>query len=142
MFKEPLHTTHPYKGVLNYKNEGGYRLTVEIDEELANYYRSLIPKYFPYLKPRWPSHITVVRTEKETPVNREHWGKYHGQEIEFQYDPIIRSGKMYYWLNIWCVELENIREELGLPVVSMFTLPPAGYTKCFHCTIANMKFEE
>jgi hypothetical protein len=80
-----------------------------------------------------------VRPEKEAPVNLEHWGKYEGEPLTFLYEPYVYEGTVYYWLNIWCVRLEEMRRELGLPVVSQFTLPPEGFTKCFHCTIANKK---
>jgi len=126
-------------GVLRYEFEIGHKLVVEVDQQLSDYYRSLIPKFVSTNRPRYSAHITVVRQEKETPVNLEHWGKYEGQEIEFFYSPIIQQGKVYFWLNTFCTKLEDIRLELGLPVVSQYTLPPEGFRKCFHCTIANMK---
>ena len=124
-------------GKLRYSGE--YRLVVEVDPELARYYRALIPSWLPANRPRWPAHITIVRPEKEVPIHLEYWGKYEGDSVPFLYDPEIKSGKIYYWLNIWCKRLEDIRTELGLPVRSEFTLPPEGFVKCFHCTIANMK---
>jgi hypothetical protein len=126
-------------GILSYDASDSYRLTVEVNHQLAAYYRSLIPKYLRAKPPRWPAHITVVRPIKETPVKLEHWGKYHGEKVEFLYEPYVHFGKMYYWLNILCKELEDIRLELGLPVVSPYTLPPDGFGKYFHCTIANCK---
>lgn len=128
-------------GVLKYSSNGNdfYRLTVEVDQEISNYYRSLIPKWHDVNRPRWPAHITVVRPEKEKPVFLEHWNKHNNREIEFQYTPTVFQGKVYFWLNAFCTELEQIRKELGLPVRSEFTLPPEGFTKCFHITIANLK---
>jgi hypothetical protein len=69
----------------------------------------------------------------------EVWGKYEGQEIDFSYENVIHSGTVYYWLNAFSTKLEEIREELGLPVSSQYTLPPEGFVKCFHITIANQK---
>jgi len=112
---------------------------VEVDQDLSDYYRSLIPPWKPVNKSMWSAHITLVRPGKEVPINTEHWGKYEGESIEFLYEPRVYSGKVYYWLNIWCKRLEDIRLELGLPVISEFTLPPDGFIKCFHCTIGNMK---
>ena len=126
-------------GTIKYDNSSGWRLTIEVDQELTDYYRSLIPPWKPVNRPRWPAHITLVRPEKEVPVCQEHWGKYEGESLKFLYEPYVHEGKVFYWLNIWCVRLEEIRRELGLPVVSEFTLPPEGFTKCFHCTIANKK---
>jgi len=129
-------------GTIRYDNESGYRLTVEVDKELSNYYYSLIPKYLKASRPRWAAHVTVVRPEKEIPINLQHWRKYENQVVEFVYDPYICFGKSYYWLNIWCPKLEDIREELGLSVYSKWTLPPEGISKKFHCTIANSKIED
>jgi len=125
------------KGVLRYS--GANRLAMEIDQGLADFYRCLIPKYMPCNRPRWAAHVTVVREEKEEPVHREFWGRYEGEEVPFLYSPIIQTGKVYYWLNVFCTRLEDIRIELGLPCVSQYTLPPEGFRKCFHCTIANQK---
>jgi len=133
-----MNNLHKTTGILRYSPEG-YRLAVEAEQEISDYYRSLIPKWLPVNRPRWPAHITVVRQEKETPVNLEFWGRYEGEPVEFWYSPEIQQGKVYYWLNCFCRKLEDIRLELGLPVVSQYTLPPEGFRKCFHMTIANCK---
>jgi len=128
----------PSIGKLRYSDEG-WKLIVEVDKGIAEYYRALIPKWLPVMPTRYDPHITVVRQEKEEPVHKEHWKKYQGEEVEFFYSPIVQQGKVYYWLNIFCVQLEDIRLELGLPVRSEFTLPPEGFRKCFHMTVANKK---
>lgn len=126
-------------GKIKYDTSGGYRLTVEIDWELGRYYRSQIPKYIRVNAPRYPPHITVVRLGKEIPPNLKPWGKYKNERVEFFYEHYLHQGKIYFWLNVWCIRLEQIREELGLPVISQYTIPPEGFKKCFHATIANMK---
>jgi len=127
-------------GRLHYSQEDGqYRLVVEVDQGLSDYYRALIPKWIAVNKPRWPAHITVVRPYKETPVNLEHWGKYEGELVTFEYENYLHTGKVYFWLNVFCKRLEEIRAELGLPVSSEFTRPPTGFLKCFHMTVANCK---
>ena len=128
---------HKSKGILRYGENS--RLVVEVDRGLADYYRSLIPKWREMQPQMHPPHITVVRTGKEEVPNKEFWGKHEGEEIEFFYDPTIKEGTVYYWLNVFSVRLEEIRRELGLPVQSEYTLPPEGYTKCFHMTLANKK---
>lgn len=125
------------KGILEYSEN--WRLVVRVEQDLADYYRSLIPKWMDVQRPRWPAHITVVRQEFETPVHKNHWWKYNNKPIDFLYEPKIHQGELYYWLNVYCVELENIREELGLPYRSRYTQPPKGFKKFFHCTIANKK---
>lgn len=127
-------------GKIHYDDNEGFRLTVEVSQELSDYYRSLIPKHFRVNKPRWPAHITVVRPEKETPPKLRYWGNYEGEQTSFLYEPYILEGNGYCWLNVWCKRLETLRDELGLPIVSKYTLPPAGHTKCFHCTIG--RYEE
>ncbi len=124
-------------GTLRY--QGPNRLVVEVDQDIADYYRKLIPPWKTVFRSRWPAHITVVRAGKEIPVHTEHWGKYEGMPILFFYRPQIHEGKIYYWLEICCAILEDIREELGLSLVSQYTLPPAGFRKVFHMTIGNMK---
>lgn len=41
-----------------------WKVNVLIDDELANYYRSLIPKYYKVAKQKYQTHITLVRREK------------------------------------------------------------------------------
>jgi len=125
------------KGTIRYDDNAGFRLTVEVNQDLSNYYRALIPRCYRVNRPRWAAHITVVRPEKEIPPLIRYWGDYEGEEIEFMYDPYIHQDKGYYWLNTWCNRLEYIRTELGLPYHSPFTLPPSGFTRNFHCTIGN-----
>jgi hypothetical protein len=114
------------------------RAVVEIDPEIANYYRSLIPKHITFKKPLHPAHISVVR--KAIPENMEFWGKYEGEIITFEYDPYICFSEKYCWLRCYSTRLEDIREELGLPRHSPVTRPP-DETPCFHTTIANFKME-
>jgi len=132
---------YPSTGRLHYDldTEGYHRLAVQCDQGLADCYRSLIPKYYNAKRPRYPAHITVVRSYKEIPPNLEPWGKYQGEKIEWFYEPVIRMGTTYFWLNALCNRLEDIRIELGLPVRSEYTRPPEGFRKYFHMTIANMK---
>jgi len=131
---------HESSGILRYsQGEFGYKLVVEIDKQLSEYYRSLIPKWIQTNKQAYKPHITACRCYKETPVNLEHWGKYEGEEVFFKYSPIVHFGKVYCWLNIFCKRLEEIRAELGLPVSSEYTRPPEGFLRCFHSTLGNTK---
>ena len=114
-----------------------HKLIVEIDPNIAAFYRSLIPKWHDWNVPLYPSHISVVR--KEEIPNLDLWGKHEGEEVKFLYSPIVQMGKVYFWLNVFCKRLEEIRVELGLPVSSPYTRPPEGFQKCFHTTIANNK---
>lgn len=130
---------HISTGPLRYSfdERTGYKLVVEVDPELSRYYRSLIPKYHAVNPQRYSPHISVVR--REIPLNLEPWGKHEGEIVEFQYDSYIHRGTTYWWLNVFCVRLENVRLELGLPVSSEFTRPPDTFIKVFHTTLANSK---
>jgi len=127
------------QGKLRYSQN--YKLVVEVEQDIVDFYRSLIPKSIKVSRGRWPAHITVVREKDglDFPPNMEFWGKYEGEIIEFLYSNQIEYGKIYYWLNVYCVKLEEIRKELGLPYVSRIALPPEGFKKCFHMTIGNTK---
>ena len=127
-------------GYLRYSGQGDrLKLVVEIDKDLSDYYRSLIPKSFHVQKPRWPAHCTVVRTSKERPALLDAWKKYEGERIELEYNPYVMIDNVYYWLNTWNDRLVDIRTELGLPPKSRLTMSPSGGHQCFHITIANKK---
>lgn len=127
-----------FSGILHYSIvDIGYKLVVEVDQQLADYYFKLIPKYKNVNRQKYPAHISLVRYE--TPVNLNKWGCDEGKSVVFCYDNEIKNGKVYYWLNVFSRQLEGIRMDLGLPIHSQYTLPPEGFTKCFHMTIANTK---
>lgn len=133
---------HKSTGTLHYErgikeNREWFKVFVDVDQGLSDYYRSLIPKHIVTNRPMYPAHVSVVR--REVPQKMEAWEKYEGKEIEFLYDPTINIGSVYCWLDVFCQELEEIRVELGLSVDSEITRPPEGFKRCFHCTIANFK---
>lgn len=124
-------------GILNYS--GTNRLVLQIDRGIADFYRSLIPKYYPNNRPMHSAHVTVVRIGKEEPVHREFWGRYEGEEVPFLYSPIVQLDNTYFWLDVFSVRLEEVKKELGLPVASRYAIPPPGFIKTWHMTLANQK---
>lgn len=129
---------HKSKGPLRYSmGNAGFKLIVEVDPGIASLCKALLPKSVILNPTRYSPHISVIR--KEIPVLLEHWGKYEGQMAEFEYTNFVYSSKIYWWINVFSKQLENIRLELGLPVSSPYTRPPEGYEKCFHSTIGNTK---
>jgi hypothetical protein len=122
-------------GILQYY-DNPYKLIVTIDSEIANFYRSLIPKYIIFNRPMYAPHISVVR--KEVVPNLDPWGKYHEQEICFDYENYIYISDNYLWLNVYSTQLENIRLELGMSNTSQVTKSPDGQHR-FHTTIGNFK---
>jgi hypothetical protein len=121
-------------GTLEYgeSRDGEPKAVLQMDDNIGKYYRSLIPKYIYARAPMYPTHVTVVRNGREKPVNMEYWGKYEGEQVEYEYSPLIGLDYPYYFLRAWSSRIEEIRLELGLP-------------KCrpefndFHITIANVK---
>jgi len=130
---------HKSKGTLRYSHAGdaGFKLVLEVDPGIASFCRAMIPKHITLNPQRYAPHISVVRHEHN--VNMEHWGKYEGQEVEFEYTNYIHNGSVYWWINAFSNRLEEIRTELGLYIHDKYTQPPEGYKKCFHITLGNCK---
>lgn len=112
-----------------------WKVNVRIEDDLARYYRSLLPKYWTVNQQKYPPHITVVRREKIP--NKQFWRKYEGKEIEFGHSS-VKKGTVYYWLEAYSDFLCELRVELGLPPHNDLTKPP-DKKSCFHMTIGNMK---
>lgn len=130
---------HKSVGVLRYSRgpHDGFRLVMDADQAIMDYYRDLLPPWKKANPQKYGAHVSVVR--KETPVNLEFWGRYEGEEIEFNYPGQVFFGTVYCWLNVFCTRLEEVRTELGLSVSAEYTRPPEGFLKCFHLTLGNYK---
>lgn len=116
-------------GILVYYND---YCVAYVDKEIARYYLSLIPKYY-YVQPQaYPPHITIVRRRIEVPPNQEYWRKYHGQSIDIQYEPGIKTDGTYFFLDAYSNDVSKIRKELGLPQYR------DGF-KCYYITVGNIK---
>lgn len=127
-------TLYESVGVIAYREEF---MILNVDQGIVDYYRALMPKYLWNHRQRWPAHISVVRHEMAE--DQELWRSFEGEQIYFQYSNIVHVGKIYYWLNAFSIQLEEIRLSLGLPVHSQYTIPPEGFKKCFHITLGNFK---
>lgn len=125
-----MENKYPTTGIMRYA--GSDKAYLEIDPQIAAFYRSLIPKWIDYNVPMYPPHITVVRTGKEVPKNIQVWGKYEGKEIPFEYENTVGYDGTYYYLRVFSPEIERIRMELGLPRMR-------PQFNDFHITIANSK---
>lgn len=127
------------EGYLRYRigPEGGYSLRLEVEQDILEYYRWLLPPYVQTNKPMYPAHISVVR--KEVPPNLTAWGNHEGEEVDFVYYNVIFTSETYLWLNVYSRRLEEIRRELGLEVSSRYRQPPEGFSQTFHMTIGNFK---
>lgn len=122
------------QGTLQYSYSGQYKLWLLIDEEIGNYYRSLIPVRVN--KPKYPTHISVYRGNNIPILDK--WNLYQNKTIEFKYDGTIYNNNTYWWLEAKCPVLENIRIELGLSAIDDITCSP-DKQHSWHITIANNK---
>jgi len=112
----------------------GIRAIIEIDQGIVDFYQSLIPSYH-HIKPsRYSAHLTVVRTEKDKPTKLEHWNKYPGEIIEYQYQDQVLYDGTYWYLNAKSSRIAEIREELGLPQFRK--------SGCYHITLGNSKDDD
>lgn len=122
--------------IVKYENHKVYAL---VDQQISDYYRSLIPKYI-YVQPqRYKAHITIVRSGKERVPNMIFWGKYEGVIINFEYNSEIKSDLRYFWLDVFSNDIGNIREELGLERFRNDLAFGGIKRTSYHITIGNKK---
>jgi hypothetical protein len=125
------------QGSLRYsERDDRFWLVVDVDPEIVEFARSLVPKAIRLNRQRYDPHITVIRNER--PVNMAAWRAHEGEVICFDYSPVVFNDELYYWLGASCQRLQEIRVELGLPEFSEFTRPP-DMADLFHITIGNRK---
>lgn len=94
-------------------------LIIDVDEEICRYYRHLIRFYNPSLQlnpSRNGADITTIAGKYEKPdIEHEYlWNKYEGEKIDFRYNPKINTDGEYFWMEVECERIEEIRKELGL----------------------------
>lgn len=119
-------------GIVKY-SDNPKKLILEVDQNIANYYKSLIPKYIKTNKPLYPAHISIIRNEDfifDESLNNK--------EFVFYYDGIIYVDTVYIWIDAFSIDLESVRLNLGLTKHSNLSKPPNN-KDCFHITIANRK---
>ena len=89
-------------GMLRY-SEGtqGPRCVLEVDPEIANYARSMIPKYHHVKQPMYAPHITVIRHEKPS---KETWAAHDNSQIMFWYNHLYLMTR--YIGGLMCVVLD------------------------------------
>ena len=130
---------HNTVGVMHYDQK---RAVVWVDNDIAEYYRSLIPKAKYVQSQAQKAHITVIRATSnkqiEVPTNLEAWGKYEGEKVSFEYEPQIKFDAPYYYLDAWSDRIGDIREELGLPRFRHTDLGKAPF-QSYHITLGNIK---
>lgn len=115
--------------LLGNRNEKWW-LILDCDPEIGRYYRHLYKKgrYVELGRPSWKEHITVIRNEEPPDSYKILWEKYESESVIFSYKPEIIDNSVYYWLEVDCPRLTEIRLELGLPKDPEFP---------YHITIGN-----
>ena len=91
------------------------------DDEIGKYYRHLYEKEHQALNGEysiklgrsvWGTHCSFLRNDKLS--NQKLWGLDAGKIIEFDYYPPVKNNKEYYWVEVSCPYLLDLRERLGL----------------------------
>lgn len=108
----------------------GFKISLLVDEGIADFYRSLIPRSVGIQVPRYPPHVSVTRNEQTT--TEEPFGRYQGEQIEFEYSNMIVNDELYYWLEVQCPRLTEIRLEFGMN-------PMPWWDNGYHITVGNVK---
>jgi len=122
-------------GTLNSKYENGItRIVLEVDLEIVNFARALVPKYYKLNRQKYSPHISVVR--ESFPI--KNISQFSGETVMFTYDFDIVCGDVYWWLYAESARLRELRLELGLPELDWYNRPPDN-KDCFHITIGNQK---
>lgn len=119
---------HRSVGILSYGP--GIRVVLLADQGIVDFYYSLVPKHVGLAKQAYEAHVSVVRKEK--PTNTREWGKYDGEEAEFEYMGVVKNDETYFWLPVRSHRLMEVRMDLGLD-----PFPP--WRNSYHLTIGNVK---
>ena len=104
-----------YQHYLDRYGQGVWKNVVDRDRIFKSQFVDLTP-HLAYVKPEvvrpnWGPHITFIRREQ---TNSRLWGKGEGQEIEFTFNPDLKTNGRHWWLQVTCPKLLEIRQALGL----------------------------
>ena len=91
-------------------------LVLMCDDAISEYYRCLFYREYPHLgkltRPVWGTHVSIIRGERIPNYNL--WKMDANKIIEFEYEPGVHDNGEYYWLNVKCDKLAEIRKLYGL----------------------------
>lgn len=94
-----------------------------VDREITRYYRWWLQyeRHIHLQPPAWDAHISVVRGERPAAEYHSYWKKHTKRKVVFEYNHgdireeiDKKNGGKFYWVNVRCPELDDIRGELGL----------------------------
>lgn len=113
------------------KAQNPWWVIVECPKDIMDYYHYWLEREegVKLNKPLFGSHISVVRGEEPAESSKHLWKVCHEEEVEFAYSHEIMNNGEYYWLEIDCMKLNELRETLGLEEKVQFG---------FHLTIGRV----
>lgn len=115
-------TYDPYRAGMKNRTVGW--CVVNVDCEITRYVRWWLQyeKHIHLQPPSWNAHVSIVRGERLDPSVRHLWKKYDKQKINFLYEhgnikcaEDKKNGGLYYWIDVECQQMSDIRKELRLP---------------------------
>lgn len=111
----------PHRGEMSRRT--AWWCVADVDKEITRYCRWWLKqeKHIHLQPPAWDAHISVVRGEKPANGFMRFWKQFHNRKLTFHWDHTdIRcevdknNGGMFYWIDVTCPELDEIRASLGL----------------------------
>ena len=69
------------------------------------------------MRPKWGAHISIIRGEEET-EKKEFFFEFERKDkkVTFNYSNLLEQHPHgYVWMPCWGTDLEEVREECGLP---------------------------
>jgi hypothetical protein len=109
-------------------------ITLNPVDDLGTYYRKMYNwenrARIITQKPKWDSHITILRAEE--PLQKKYkWQEQYGKEFEFYYDNKIITGDRHIVIDVFCPQAEELRVYFGLKREPLFP---------FHLTIGYIEW--
>jgi hypothetical protein len=114
----------PGSGVINYdpyragmKKNHKWWAIVKVDRQITSYYRWWVKKeyYIDLYQPSWDAHISIIRGEKPKSHLLNLWKKYDNKRIAFNYEHNVKRDGHFWFVEVDCPFLLQIRKEFQLP---------------------------
>jgi hypothetical protein len=113
----------PHRGDM--RNRTKWWAVVDVDRDITRYYRWWLKKEYHLIleQPAWDAHISIFRGEPACGQHPGLWKKYQNKRVDFLYEhgnircePDKKNGGHYYWVDVECPFLSEMRSEMELPV--------------------------
>jgi len=90
---------------------------VKVNREITRYYRYWVKKekHIDLCQPSWDAHISIIRSEMPMAGKMHLWKKYEGRKVDFKYSNNVQQNGNFWFVEIDCPMLIDIRKEFGLP---------------------------